>query len=395
MRQSQYTLDGATAYRLMTDILTPVVGFWAGARRCTPAAVVSVLAYAAARLTSISGACARLVGAPGDDAVHKALTRHLNDAEEVERRLQAALIRHLPRCIRRRRKWDVAMDTTLVPYHGEHYEDESEVSRGQAKSGTTHFHSYATAYLVCRGRRFTLALMFVAKDTPPEAVVAELRRRVSGLGISGRKLLLDRGFCEGGVIRYLQHARQPFIIPQAIRGRAPRVGRPLTGLRLIRATGATGWQRYTYEPNRGRRVSYDLCVVRRRARGGRKRTAFLYACWGVGLTPQAVREAYRRRFGIETGYRQMHQARAMTTSRRPALRLLLVGVAVLLRNLWVWLHWAALAERVRGGRRVDLAALRLQTLLLWLAHLVEIGLGVEDETPAQVPISQRYQDRDL
>lgn len=44
---------------------------------------------------------------------------------------------------------------------------------------------------------------------------------------------------------------------------------------------------------------------------------------------------YRRRFGIETSYRLLGAARAITTGRSPATRLLYVGVALLLQDEWV------------------------------------------------------------
>jgi len=44
---------------------------------------------------------------------------------------------------------------------------------------------------------------------------------------------------------------------------------------------------------------------------------------------------YRRRFGIEASYRLLGAARAITTSRSPAVRLLYVGVALLLQDEWV------------------------------------------------------------
>ena len=54
-------------------------------------------------------------------------------------------------------------------------------------------------------------------------------------------------------------------------------------------------------------------------------------------------ETYRLRFGIETSYRQLHEGRIRTTSRRPTVRLLCVGIALVLRDLWVWLHYTLLA----------------------------------------------------
>jgi hypothetical protein len=59
----------------------------------------------------------------------------------------------------------------------------------------------------------------------------------------------------------------------------------------------------------------------------------VYASWE--LPPSSYRwvhETYRRRFGIESSYRQLHQARMRTGTRRPLLRLLDVAVALILRN---------------------------------------------------------------
>src|SRR5262249_37899466 len=71
-----------------------------------------------------------------------------------------------PRALRRGR-WVVAVDLTLIPYHGRPFRDPAEVYRGQPKGGPTHFHAYATASLVRDGGRFTLALLGVRPGTPP------------------------------------------------------------------------------------------------------------------------------------------------------------------------------------------------------------------------------------
>jgi putative transposase len=360
-------------------------------RRCTAAAVSAVLAYAAHRLSSVADACARLSGAPDGDTVLGLLARLLPEPAALERRLQAALAGRLPRAVRRGR-WVIAVDTTLIPYHGRPFADPAEVYRGQPRGGTTHFHAYATACLARDGRRFTLALARVRGGTPPADVVGTLLRRVRAAGVRIRLVLLDRGFHCAGVVRYLQAARTPFVMPQAVHGKAPADG-SLTGLRAIRARHPTGWATYAWKPLGQRRVAVDLCVCRRRRRDRRGHRVFLYACWGVRATPAWVKAVYRRRFGIETSYRQMNRARIRTTTRRPAVRLLFVGVALLLRNLWAWLHWTALARRRRGGRRVQLERLRFATLLLWLAHLAEHAFGHSDRTPAEAPPSDDLADR--
>ena len=88
------------------------------------------------------------------------------------------------------------------------------------------------------------------------------------------------------------------------------------------------------------RVSICVACVNKAGRKGRHgRRALVYALWG--LRPSSmhwVRETYRNRFGIESSYRQMNQGRARTCSRDPVFRLLLIGIAFLLRNVWVWFH---------------------------------------------------------
>src|SRR5947209_17233560 len=91
MRPPQCTLTAAEVQRLFAHWLAPVLGPFPAARRCTAAAVCAVLAYAAHRLSSVTDACARLLGAPDGDTVLGRLARLLPGPDALERRLQAAL----------------------------------------------------------------------------------------------------------------------------------------------------------------------------------------------------------------------------------------------------------------------------------------------------------------
>jgi putative transposase len=112
----------------------------------------------------------------------------------------------------------------------------------------------------------------------------------------------------------------------------------------------------------------------------------LYAVWGIRpqRSPEWVRQSYRRRFGIESSYRQMHQCRIRTSTKCPVRRLLFVGIALLLRNVWVWLHLEVLAQRTARGIRICLARLRLRAMLSWIQRLLEDHFGVEDEIVLQM-----------
>jgi putative transposase len=384
-------MTGRDVYECATAMVERSLKFVDQGRKCTASMLLSLLFYAAGRVTSLFDACARIKGAPSDDAVRKALKANLPALDELEQRLNDALFESLPRRLfRSGRRWFVALDITLIPYHGQPQRDPAEVYRGEAKSGTTHFHAYATAYLMHRGRRCTLALVRVTLGMPMADVVRRLLTLVRQLGITPKLLLLDRGFCSVDVVRYLQAARMPFLMPAPMRGRKADHPRGPSGTYVLAATKHSGWSRYSWRSAEGKQASVQVCLVRarlkaRRGKRGRRMT-LVYFFWGI--EPQSyqwVRQTYRRRFGIESSYRQMNQARLRTSTRDPAQRLLFVGLALVLRNVWVWLHCEVLAQPCRGGRQLRLEALRLRAMLLWIVHLVEAELGVHDETIAYAP----------
>ena len=94
----------------------------------------------------------------------------------------------------------------------------------------------------------------------------------------------------------------------------------------------------------------------------------MYVVSKVRLTPREIREMYRTRFGIETSYRQMHEARIKTCTRDPRLRLLFIGIALVLRNVWVWLHFKLAKKKWSEEPQLFLELLRFREMLLWIAQ---------------------------
>jgi Transposase DDE domain len=358
--------------------------------KCTAGVLLTVLFYTAARISSLAAACKALLEAPSYQAAHDALLATLPPTNELQRRLNRALQGDLPQALRRRRQ-PIAIDLHLIPYHGRHLHDEDEVYRSKAKDGTSHFHAYATAYVIRQGRRYTVALASVRKGQPLQEVIRELLRQAAKARVRPRYLLLDRGFCSVAVLRYLQHARHRFLMPLPLRGRKPEHPKGPSGSRVFGCWKSSGWARYTLTNDQKQRATVEVCVKCRNRRGERDkhgREALVYA-YGGGLLPSSfawVKETYRTRFAIETTYRQLRQARIRTCTPDPLLRLLYVGIALILRNVWVWLHWEVLSHRRRGGRRLDLAQLTFRGMLLWLQHLAEAVLGVCDQIHAERPV---------
>src|SRR5256714_4924391 len=129
---------------------------------CTARVVLSVWFCACSRLCTLSAACFGLLSAPSRETIRKATLRLLPTRDELLRRLNRALTADVPRALRRRDQ-QVAIDLVLIPYHGRPMLDLTEVYRSQAKSGTSHFHAYATAHVHYRGQRYTLALTLVER----------------------------------------------------------------------------------------------------------------------------------------------------------------------------------------------------------------------------------------
>jgi hypothetical protein len=349
----QFTITATNVYHHARFLLQDHLQLTDFSPRCTAAQLLAVVLAASARLTSLFAAGLRLAGAASAETLRKALLASLPPRDELEARLNDALAAHLPRSLRRR-KQRLAADLTLVPYHGRYQVQPREIVRGQAKSGTTHFHAYATLYVVYRGQRFTVALTAVQQGDPLKEVLRRLLRRASDVGVKPALLLLDRGFYSVDVIRYLQAARYPFLMPLVCRGRKAEHAKGPSGSRVYQYWKRSGWDRYTLHEPGGRPATVSVGVHVRNRRGRRQkkgRERLVYGFWG--LQPKSVAwlsETYRSRFGIESSYRQLREAKAKTCSRSPVVRLFLVGVALLVRNLWVWLHYAVLSTPRRGSR---------------------------------------------
>ena len=389
MRHKQYTITSRHVHERACRLIQQRVRLADHGRKCKASVLWAVLFYAASRISSLAAACAALRDAPSDTAVHDALLATLPAFAELQRRVNRALQGDLPRALRRRRQ-PLAVDLTLIPYHGKPQHDPSEIYRGQAKSGTTHFHAYATAYVIRKGQRFTVALTSVSRDEALPKVLQRLLRQAAKASVRPQYLLLDRGFCSVDVIRYLQVARYAWLMPLTLRGRKVDHPQGPSGSRLFATWKRSGWGQYTMTNAAKRKARFQVCVKcrnRRGERGRHGREALVYA-FGGALKPSSykwIKETYRSRFGIETSYRQMNQARIRTCTRDPLLRLLYVAVALILRNVWVWLHWEVLAERRRGPRRVDLGQMSFRRMLLWLQHYIEGWLGIHDQVHAERP----------
>ena len=115
-----------------------------------------VLVAAAVQRLTIETACEVLENAPSSNTVRNTLRGMLADDDNlagIERLVNQMLVARLPKSLWKRAR-PCAADMTDIAYHGKHEDDDDRVRRGRAKSGTTHFHSYATLCIICKNCQY-------------------------------------------------------------------------------------------------------------------------------------------------------------------------------------------------------------------------------------------------
>jgi len=189
--------------------------------RYQPADIWHVLALSAEQGRSIHAAPSDLATAPSPSALRYQLNTHLfadHDLASLEEQLNAALVPHLAQGITARRQ-RVAIDLTLILYHGQPRDDPSEIRRGDAKFGTTHFHAYASAHLVRHHQRLTLAVTYVRAFDSLAGALDRLLTRLRMLPITLERLYLDREFFAVELLRVLKRRRFTTTLPVPVRGK--------------------------------------------------------------------------------------------------------------------------------------------------------------------------------
>ncbi|MBI1741486.1 hypothetical protein HYR54_00270 [Candidatus Acetothermia bacterium] len=345
------------------------------AARYGPTPLFSILLYAAAHRTTIEQASRALEAAPHPNTVRTALAPL--EVTSLEDQLNQALISQLPKGLGRR-PLEIAMDLKLIAYYGQAREGEADfLLAGEPRDGTTTFFGYASLYVIRHNRRFTVALVAVRRSEGLVGVLQRLWAYWQRLGFGLRCLYLDRQFYSVAVLRWLSEERDlPLVMA------APKKGKQGGIAGLIRRQGPGVWSHLVRSPKEGV-IPVQVAVVGKYWQGrwskhGRQRYAFVIHRFPFALS--ALWSKYRGRFGIESSHRIWEQARARTASAQVTLRCLLIGIAVVLQNLWVWLKWAVISwpQRGRGGREVWAVGLRFVRLLLFLSRAVEQRLGAVD-----------------
>ncbi|MEO1664913.1 MAG: transposase [Chloroflexota bacterium] len=203
-------------------------------------------------------------------------------------------------------------------------------------------------------------------------------QRLSQLGIRPGVLYLDKGFCNGEVIGYLQTQKQPGVLACPIRGKQDGGTRALCrGRKRYR-------NRYTFTDGTEAEMAV-VATLPRGKHGRRRRKWLLFVLIELDWTPEVVMRCYRRRFDIECTYRQMRQLRVVSSSRNPAMKFFLLGLSLVLVNLWARLRWQLFRRIARDPRTVKANAFRLKRFAAMLRRAIEALFDAVISIPTTSP----------
>lgn len=322
--------------------------------------MVQLLLRAAVERRSLHAIASRLKSCPGAEAIRLLLHRWLPaTTASLQPAITATLSQKLPKALSRRER-TMAIDVHTRPYYGD--KGTPGTWRSQPKAGTKTFFAYATLMVIRKGMCFTVGMVPVVKGNDWPAIIDQLLAQALVLGLKPRRLLLDRGFYSAEVLLHLQQKQVPYMMPMIQRGKKGKTKATSTATRQFFIQRRRGWTRYTWNARvrksgkqAGSRTSVttDVCMAPRPGK-----VPLVFACHGLNrMAPADVARIYRHRFRIETSYRQMREALAMTCSRNPVYRLLLVLIGCLFRNLWLWLNRLAQHKNSKPIRHRDFLAL--------------------------------------
>jgi len=357
----------AAVERLATYLPLKVDGY-----ACTTEMILDVLIKAATTRRTIESVCNDLDEMVDGETIRGYLNEQIqiDGLQALERRVNQALVAGLPRRLWKPRL-HIAIDLHDEPFYGHTAELLGFTCGGPAKKGTTRFFRIATAYVVFKNMRVTLAVLFVHPDDLLPELVAALLRRLRILGLRIRRLYFDKGFCTTPVLRYVEKSGWPAILACPIRGKKG-------GTRSLCRGRASYHTTHTFRSQKYGAYTAPVTIVRtytshkRSKRKGRQAKWLVFVVLNCTLTPKGVRKCYRRRFGVETSYRCMRQVRAWTTSRNAALRFLLMGLGFILVNLWLELRWRfCQVKQPHGPRQIDTQRFELQRMCAFLRRAIE------------------------
>ncbi len=218
----------------------------------------------------------------------------------------------------------LAIDIHEIPYYGE--VNNPFIMGCKHKNGTSYCYKYATIDIVEKNQRFTLkAIPLTPLSNDNATLVNDLLQHAMKY-VHAKYVLLDRGFFSIDVIRTLEILKIKYIMPAIKNNKIKQV--------LKNNSNKTSYfLKYTMWSGK-KNATFNLMV-----KYDEKDKEYYAFATSFGIVYKddikSIAEMYRKRWGIETGYRVKKDFLAITTTECYIVRMLYFMVSVILYNFWL------------------------------------------------------------
>lgn len=261
---------------------------------------------------------------PSSDVVHYHLKKNSPQAiqAQLEQVLEGTII-GLAKARLLKRKYTVAIDIHSKPYYGKR--NKAWLVGIEHKRGTSYGYQFVTLEIVVAGERYTLKALPVFPLAKKEELVRELIEYAQRY-IDIHVVLLDRGFYSISVIKTLIELEVSFLMPAVKLSNLKQILKDYFNKTWFTQQHLLGVGKQSVAFNLFGEYSWEKKE------------------WHVFATNLAIKdqkdvtfwsEFYRKRWGIETGYRVKLDFLIMTTSTSYSVRIFCFLFSIVLYNTWI------------------------------------------------------------
>jgi hypothetical protein len=218
----------------------------------------------------------------------------------------------------------VAIDIHEIPYYGK--VNNSFIMGCKHKNGTSYCYKYATIDIVEKNQRFTLkAIPLTPLSNDNASIINQLLQHAMKY-VHVKYVLLDRGFFSVDVINALINLKLKYIMPAIKNDKIKQVVKDNSNKEsyFLKYTMRSGKKNATFNLM----VKYDE----------NDKEYYTFATnFDIKYKNdiECIAENYRKRWGIETGYRVKNDFMAVTTTECYSVRMLYFMISVILYNFWL------------------------------------------------------------
>ncbi|HEY9204444.1 MAG TPA: transposase [Candidatus Methanoperedens sp.] len=271
----------------------------------------------------------------------------------------------------------VAIDIHEIPYYGE--VNNPFIMGCKHKNGTSYCYKYATIDIVEKNQRFTLKAIPLTPLSNNNATIVNQLLQHAMKYVHIKYVLLDRGFFSVDVINILMNLKLKYIMPaikndkikQVVKGNSNKISY------FLKYTMKSGKKNATFNLM----VKYDE----------KDKEYYTFATNFEIIYKndiECIAENYRKRWGIETGYRVKKDFMAITTTECYSVRMLYFMISVILYNFWLLCNLMYCREHgiELGTQKITTRIMKLHIIV----YLKNIETSFRDLMENQSSVCCRY-----